>query len=481
MMDVQRVALISPMWLNIENPYPPLGIAYLAAVMEKNNYYDVRIFDFSLYSEKDLDIKINEVVDFQPDIVGITCMTNTYSNALEIAKRLKKRLDVPIVAGGPHPSIYPKDTLKNPEIDFVVIGEGEYTALELLQARRYGFKNVKGLGYKEDGNIFVNQRRPYIGNQDELPHPARHLLDMEAYSLLTPWGEKMATIMSSRGCPYACTYCFKGLFGRKYRARSPEHVLEEILELKNKFGYSCFYFIDDLFTFDTDRVEKICSLIHERNLKISWQCLARVDRIEYDMLKAMNAAGCFKIHLGIESGNAKVLEGIKKSIKLHQVRETVENCKNVGIETKGYFMLGLPGDTEETMRETITFAYNLDLDETMFSITTPFPGTDMWDALPESEKSHLTELFDNAYYYASREEIPLMYNMSKESDKKLLEMLKLAEEMQFLKRLERKYGKLIGHVAFGLLKFYLLNLFTKYFFITRNKIRRKIKAIINHY
>jgi radical SAM superfamily enzyme YgiQ (UPF0313 family) len=406
-------------------------------------------------------------------------MTNTYSNALEIAKRLKKHLDIPIISGGPHTTIYPTDTLKNPEIDFVVIGEGEYTTLELLQSNRYEFKNVKGLGYREDGNMFINQQRPYIGNLDALPFPARHLLDMEAYLLSSPWGEKMATIMSSRGCPYACTYCFKGLFGSKYRVRSPENILEEILELKNRFGYTCFYFIDDLFTFDTERVKKICSSIHEKNLKIGWQCLARVDRVEYDMLQAMKASGCFKIHLGIESGNAKVLEGIKKHIKLHQVRETVENCKKVGIKTKGYFMLGLPGDTEETMRETITFAYNLDLDETMFSITTPFPGTDMWDAVPDSEKIYLAELFDRAYYYTSREDIPLMYNMSKESDKKLLEMLRLAEEMQLMKHLERKYGKLIGHLAFGLLKFYLLNLFTKYFFITRNKIRSKIKEIIS--
>ena len=476
-MDVQKVALISPMWLNIENPYPPLGIAYVAAVLEKNDY-TVKIFDFSLHPEKDIDIKINEVIDFHPDIVGITCMTNTYSNALEIAKRLKKYLNAPIAFGGPHPTVYPEDTLKNPEIDFVIIGEGEYTTLELLQSSRDEVKHVKGLGYKDNGKVFINPYRSYIGNQDEFPHPARHLLNMTAYSLSTPEGEKMATIMSSRGCPYGCTYCFKGLFGRKYRARSPENILEEILELKNKFGYTCFYFIDDIFTFDAERVKKICSLIQEKNLKIGWQCLARVDNVDYDRLKAMKAAGCFKIHLGIESGNAKVLEGIKKGIKLHQVRETVENCKKVGIKTKGYFMLGLPGDTEETMRETITFAYDLDLDEKMFSVTTPFPGTEMWDAIPYSEKIRLSELFNKAYYYASEGVISIMYNMSKESDKKLLEMLRLSEEMQLMKRIERKYGKVIGHVIFGLVRIYPISLFAKYFFVTRNKIRGKLKDII---
>jgi anaerobic magnesium-protoporphyrin IX monomethyl ester cyclase len=476
-MDVKRVGFISPMWLDIENPYPPLGIAYISAVLEQEGYV-VRIFDFSLHPEKSVDEKINEVIEFKPDVIGITCMTNTYANALEIARRVKKSRDIPIIFGGPHATVLPEETLDNGEVDYVVTGEGEHTTLKLIKSSREGLEDIPGIGYREDGNIHVNPPGPYIQNLDGLPYPARHLLDLEAYTLSAPDGGKMASVMSSRGCPYGCTYCFKDLFGRRYRARSPEDIVEEILELKNKFGYNYIYFIDDLFTYDAGRVGKICSLIKEKNLEISWQCLARVDRVDYNLLKTMKEAGCFKIHFGIESGNPKILKRIRKAINLDQVREAVENCRKVGIKTKGYFMLGLPGDTEETMRETIKFAYDLRLDEWMFSVTTPFPGTEMWAGLPEGERMHLSELFNKAYYYTyTSRDVSIMHNMSEESDGKVLEMLVLAEEMKLRKRLERRYGMLICYMAFRFIRTYPINVLAKQFFVARNKLQGKLKEI----
>ncbi len=217
--------------------------------------------------------------------------------------------------------------------------------------------------------------RELIKDLDALPYPARHLFDLGQYPLYAPNGEPMLTVLSSRGCPYNCSFCFKGIVGRTYRQRSPDNIADELQYIIDNHGVRNFYFIDDLFTIDVRRLETILDHFIERNMDIRWRCLARVDRVNPELLAKMYQAGCRQIHYGIESGNEEVLKRTAKHIRLDQVRDAVRWTEEAGIQSKGYFILGLPGDNEETMEETIEFAASLELSEAMFSIATPMPGT----------------------------------------------------------------------------------------------------------
>ncbi len=241
-----------------------------------------------------------------------------------------------------------------------------------------------------------------IKDLDALPYPARHLFRLDEYPLYAPTGEQMLTVLSSRGCPYNCSFCFKGIVGRTYRQRSPQNITDELEHLMHTYGVRNFYFIDDLFTIDVRRLDKILDHFIERNMDIRWQCLARVDRVNPDLLAKMYRAGCREIHYGIESGNPEVLKRTAKHINLDRVRDAVTWTEEVGIRAKGYFILGLPGDNEETIEETIEFAASLPLTEAMFSIATPFPGTQLWNELLRRHPDLVYNAdFTKSYYYNS--------------------------------------------------------------------------------
>jgi radical SAM superfamily enzyme YgiQ (UPF0313 family) len=456
-----KIALVSPFWGKMVNAYPPLGIAYIAAILEKNGH-DVKLFDFSLHPDISIEEKIFNLLNFCPDLIGITSLTNTYYNSLEISKMIKSKSEIPIVMGGPHPTIFPTETLKNPYVDFVVSGEGENTIVELVNALESdkSLKDIKGLYYKIDGKIVANPPRPYIENLDELPFPARHLLELREYPLRFERGEMMTTLITSRGCPYECIYCFKELFGRRYRRRSAENIVDELKHIFSTYKIKVFYFVDDLFTFDRERVLRLCKLIIEEGLDIKWQCLARVDTVTPQLLNEMARAGCKKIHFGIESGNKQILESVNKKITLEQVRKAVEWCKAAGIKSKGYFMLGLPGDTLETMDQTIDFSLDLGLDEAMYSLTTPFPGTQLWKLLLDKEIDiNFNEAFSKAYYFTDDpDRVEVFFNLSKVSDEDLKRYLGKAEksfnEYKRKRILERKFGKMLGNIVWNTLKFF---------------------------
>lgn len=442
-----RIALISPKWNKKANDYPPLGLGYLAAVLEQN--HEVRIFDFSLDLRSSLDSDLQHVNSFDPHLVGITAMTSLYHSALEAATLLKAYLGRPVILGGPHATMCPERILEeSPVIDYVVRGEGEKTILELVEAlggdRDLG--SVNGLTYRRRGEVVSNPDRELIADLDALPFPARHLFDLDRYGLRAPDGQPMATILSSRGCPYNCSYCFKGIVGRTYRQRSPENIIAELQHIIAEYGIRSFYFIDDLFTIDLRRLQAITEGLIAQRMGIRWQCLGRVDRVSAEILRKMYAAGCRRIHFGIESGNQKVLDRINKGIKLEEVRQAVRWAKAAGIQAKGYFMLGLPGDTEETMQQTIDLAVELDLDEAMFSLTTPFPGTRLWDELvkkrPETEYN---QDFTRAYYYADPdEEVVPFLNVSEVPDAVLGQWVRKAHVALAEARAKRLYRRAFG-------------------------------------
>jgi len=459
-----RISLISPKWNKMVNSYPPLGLAYIAAVLEREGHR-VRVHDFGLNPKAPLEEEIAAVQRFAPDLVGITAMTNTYHSAWETARLIKERIGCSIVIGGPHATVFPDRVVREPCFDYLVYGEGEETMLELVRLLNSegmrppseALTRIKGLCFTHNGHAVCNPARPLIPDLDALPFPARHLFDLERYPLYASNGERMITILSSRGCPFNCSYCFKGIVGRTYRQRSPENIVRELREIIDRYGVRNFYFIDDLFTLNMRRLEALLGRVLEEGLDIRWQCLARVDRVTPEMLRLMHRAGCRQIHYGIESGNEEILRAIGKRITKEQVRRAVKWTMEAGIRAKGYFMLGLPGDTVRTMQQTIDFAVELDLDDAMFSLTTPFPGTRLWDELvskyPGTEFDHD---FSRAYYYTSyTEEVKPFLNVAEVSDETLSRMVLKARRAFAEGKRRRKYvrafgptlGKILWHLS----------------------------------
>ncbi len=436
-----KVTLTAPPWSVMGNPYPPLGLGYLAAVLEHDGH-TVSLRDFGLQPGATAEQAAREIMSDMPDLVGISVMSHSNSAAISLARAIKRiGREVPIVVGGPHPTIFPLETLAEPAIDYVARGEGEQTLSELVTAleRGGGFETISGLCFKKDGEALQNDARPFIDPLDFLPVPARSLMNVSGYPLKLQ-DEPMTTMLTSRGCPYGCTYCYKGLFGHKYREHSAEYVLDEIATIVREQGIRNIYFVDDLFILNLGRLNKIIQGIRERALDIRWQCLARVDRALEPMFSEMKSAGCDAVHFGIETGNEQMLKRIRKRITLEQVRNAVTWAHQAGIRTRGYFMIGLPGDTEDTIMQTFEFAYSLPLDNAMFSIATPFPGSQLWEELkPKIGPMVDPAFFDNAYYHAGySQKSELCFNLSSVSDQRLVELARKADELFWENNIRRR-------------------------------------------
>lgn len=450
-----KVAFIGPKWNAMVNAYPSLGLAYLAAVAEQDGH-EARIFDFGLRPCRSLEEDVQDVVDFKPDLVALTSMTTSYASVEESVVMLKEALGVTIIIGGPHATTLPDLTLENPNIDYLIYAEGEEVFQDFLRVFDSGANNwgdIEGLWYKEDGRVINGGERDLIKDLDALPYPARHLFDLDEYPLYAPNGEPMLTVLSSRGCPYNCSFCFKGIVGRTYRQRDPENIADELQYIIENFGVRNFYFIDDLFTIDVRRLDKILDHFIERNMDIRWQCLARVDRVNPELLAKMYQAGCRQIHYGIESGNEEVLRRTAKHIRLDQVSDSVRWTEEAGIQSKGYFIMGLPGDTEETMEETIEFAAGLELTDAMFSIATPMPGTQLWnELLLKRPGTAYNADFTKSYYYNSyTAEIAPFMNVSEVGDEQLSAMAMKARQRFLEAKKQRMYRKSFGDTAGDLL------------------------------
>lgn len=445
-----KISLIGPKWNEMINSYPPLGLGYLAAIAEQDGH-EVRIHDFGLYPAQPIEQDAQDVVAYQPDLIGITSMTTSYHYVEQLAALLKAALGVPIIIGGPHATSLPEGTLANPHIDFLVYGEGEYIFQDFLRALERGdtrWDQIQGLWYKEKGQIISGGSRKPIEDLDALPWPSRHLYDLNQYPLYAPNGEPMITILSSRGCPYNCSFCFKGIVGRSYHQRSPEDIVAELRQLAETYKIRNFYFIDDLFTIDVKRLEAILDYFIEQDLGFRWRCLARVDRVTPELLRKMYLAGCRQIHYGIESGNMDVLRRTAKHIDLQRVRDAIAWTEAAGIRSKGYFILGLPGDTEATMQETIEFAATLELTEAMFSIATPFPGTALWNELVARNPGTVYDAdFTKTYYFNNyTAEIAPFMNVSEVGDEALSGMALEARERFQAAKEQRKFVKYFGPI-----------------------------------
>ena len=371
---------------------PPIGLAYVAAVLEQNNI-GVQILDANA-----LNLSPQQVVDhikkINPTIIGLSILTPAHQYCVDVIKNIPQ--NILTVTGGNQATALPKELLRQ-GFKVIVLGEGEYTMLEIAQGK--SLDDIKGIAYLKNNEIQINPPRPPL-DVNKLPFPARHLLPSNGVNLpyksantqYFPW----TGIFTSRGCPYNCYYCFKKTFGYIVRSRSVKNIIDEILFLKKNYNIKELDIYDDLFNFDLERAEKILDEIIKRNLDLYIRCSngLRVDKITPSFIEKLKKAGCGYVAFGIESGDQEILNKIPKQVTIEQIKEAVRLTKKAGITTTGFFIFGLLGDTKESMEKTLNLAKELDLDLASFTIATPYPGTRLWDTVKEKGKIALTKWED---------------------------------------------------------------------------------------
>lgn len=361
----------------------PIYLAYVVAVLEKAKI-EVEFID-AIVEEMSIPEFADAAAKIKPDMVVIECSTPSIEYDLLTAKSLKERMsDVFIVLVGSHATFFHREIMKeNEQIDAICRGEFDLTVKDLAVALSNGDKldRVKGITCRDREGIQVNRDRPLIEDLDELPFPARHIVKSDHYRQGTFTGKYCTTIVSSRGCPYRCTYCLwpRTLYGSRFRARSAENVVAEMGQVVRGYHIDEIYFDDDSLALNRARILKICRLINQKGIKVKWIPQCRVDSMDEEVLSAMKEAGCHYIRFGVESGSQKMLDIMKKGTTLAQIKRAFDLCRKVRIKTQAFFLFGIPGETPGTIKETIEFAKKLKPDSAQFAVVIPHPGTDLYE------------------------------------------------------------------------------------------------------
>jgi anaerobic magnesium-protoporphyrin IX monomethyl ester cyclase len=378
-----RIALVNP-------PYPkgapqslflPLGLSYLAAVLEENQH-DVSVIDLQITNLNHKQLE-SELSHSDADIVGVTTSTLTYWPAVEVVKTSKKILPNALtILGGPHVTALPEQTLtESQEVDIVVRGEGEKTMLELADhANKIDyFSEIDGITYRKNGLIHQNKDRAFGENLDDLPHPAYKFFPLEKYSMA---GKNYLPIMTSRGCPFQCTFCLASkMCGTRFRTRSPKKVMEELEWLRDTHHADVVAFYDDTFTVDKKRASEICDLIKSHSFDLPWDCRTRVDQINKEILVKLRDANCKLVHFGVESGSQVMLDAMKKHTTVEKNAWAIKLAKEVGIGVAISVVVGYPGETEQMLKQTFDFIKKTKPDFVYVCQAIPYPGTELIDIL----------------------------------------------------------------------------------------------------
>lgn len=363
---------------------PSVGVAYITAMLNKNNHEAI-IYDGDNKTTEDI---LNTVTRVKPDIVGISMLTNARFACLNVARRIKKQFNLPIIVGGPHATLMSKQLMENyPFLDYLVRGEGEYICLDLLNAleKEGDLNKIKGLSYRKEGKIIHNPSAKLIEDLDALPFPEYKFFDLASYSKQPHYPKELLNypvgcVTSSRGCPYNCTFCSSSnLWGRKIRFRNPKKVVDEIEELYIKYNIRYIVFMDDHFTANRQRAIDICKLIIKRKLKIKWECHSEVNVINKEILDWMKKAGCYLIAYGVEDTSEEGLRFFKKAHNLEQLYNAFKLTKEAGIKTLSYFIIGGDHETKENIELKKKAIKKLDPDITTASILVAFPGTELFE------------------------------------------------------------------------------------------------------
>ncbi|MBN2251421.1 MAG: radical SAM protein [Candidatus Altiarchaeota archaeon] len=367
--------------------YPSMGLVFVTAMLEKAGYCVKLIDMFALgYDKKELREYLKSNGDLK--VAGVSSVSATFKTSLDILKLVKEvRPDVKTMIGGPHVTILPESTMQETYIDYGVLGEGDYTALELVDhiIKRKGLlEDIRGICFMKDGSMVKTEDRPFIENIDEIPFPAYHQLPMDKYRSYGVYdsGRKTTSMITSRGCPFKCIYCCSSkLFGGRWRPMSAKKTIEHIKKLYYDFGVRHIYFEDDEFTVSHERVIEICNWIIDSRMDLTWECLTRVSHVDEELLSRMAKAGCKSILYGVETGYEEGLVLIRKGITLEQVRNAIKLTQKHGMLAKASFIVGFPWESKKEIDKTIDFAIKLDADYAFFGILCPFPTTEVYEQI----------------------------------------------------------------------------------------------------
>lgn len=377
-----RYGPITPVIEHLFCNSPPLGLAYIAAVLEKKGM-EVDLID-ALVERLSLSGVMERIGDFAPDVIGITSTTIFFTNARETANFIKKRKPgVPIIIGGSHITSNPEELIKYSCFDLAVLGEGEATIVELLDAisARRNIESVKGIAYRKNAKLCITPKRERIKDLDSLPFPARHLLPIYRYLPLPNDEYRLpkTAMITSRGCPYHCIFCDHSVYGNLYTSYTPRRIVLEMKHLVDTYGVKDIAFVDSLFGVSMERMEGFLKELEKERMDVTWTCNIRSDTMRSkSLLKRMKEAGCWRVRIGIESGNEEILKFIKKGMSREEIRRVVGWADEVGLQPKTFFMLGHCPDTRATMEETIQFALSLPSKDVTVQINTPLKGTEQY-------------------------------------------------------------------------------------------------------
>ncbi|MFH0918161.1 MAG: radical SAM protein [Candidatus Omnitrophota bacterium] len=368
--------------------YPWLGLSYLAAYIQ-NSDFKVEIIDMDA-AHLSIPGLVRLIRRKKPDIIGIASMTFTFIYVLKLARAIKKVYSAPIIIGGAHVSIYPELVMQHTCFDIGVIGEGEQTFAQLLNyfkekptalgGDHKSLGDIDGLAFKFGQEVVITKPRELIADIDSLPLPVVNFLPIDRYygcNHIKPY----LTMVTARGCRFNCDFCSKTPWGNSFRYHSAERVVDEIEYYVNKLGIKAIDFYDDTFTIPRDRIEKIISLIHQRNLKFDFGCMTRIDCVDNDLLKGLRQAGCTVIAFGIEFGNQRIQEQVNKKLSFDNIKKVFASARQIGIATVGFFMIGHPDETEADIKQTMDLMSRLPADYVKTNILIPYPQSPLYRRL----------------------------------------------------------------------------------------------------
>ncbi len=369
----------------VANRMPPLGLLSIAAYLEKEDH-SVAVHDcLGPKATTDVTANVKQILSYHPDMVGFSSTTAGFFDGYDLAAGIKALAPrTRIVFGGVHISALGGALLEKFEhIDYLVMGEGEVTLSQL--AAGLAPKDISGLVWRSGDQVITNGKQEHIADIDELPFPAYEKLEgfptgyrLPLFSYIMTPG---ATMVTSRGCPFQCSYCDRSVFKQGFRFNSADYIYDHMHYLNSRFGVRHLNIYDDLFTFNRKRIAALCTLIAEKPLGMQFNCAVRVGHADDDLLAMLKQAGCLMVSVGIESGDAELLKAHKPGIYLEEVRDTVERIKAAGLRVKGLFMMGMPGETKATIRKTSDLVLSLGLDDMNMSKFTPFPGAPIWQTI----------------------------------------------------------------------------------------------------
>ena len=349
---------------------PPLGLLHIASILEKEGH-EVLIVD-SPVENLDLSQVLERIASFRPNFAGISAITSLAGKTAALCKGIREKFpEIKIFIGGPHPTVLPEQVLEETGADVVITEEAEAVIADL----------IKNFSEHEKKKIVHGGK---VKDLDSLPWPARHLIDLKKYTALPNNYKRTPNsihVVTSRGCPYPCTFCFDASSG--FRQRSVNNVISELKFLKEKHHAVEISFWDDTFTVNRKWVMEFCDAMIQEKMDLVWGCYSRLNLVDAELLDKMKKAGCWTMFFGIESGNQELLDNIKKKMTVEQMKEKVRLVQSFGIEIRGSFMVGMPGETPEMARKTIKYAIDLDPTYAQFTVTTPFPGTELYKTVEQ--------------------------------------------------------------------------------------------------